>query len=113
MADITYNSEEHDYYAILGIGPTNVDATALKTAYKRLLFKLHPDKHPVYARAEAHERFTRMQNAYEIVKEPATRRKYNSKRNKYYRTLYKQRNFACTFDEYMQWVEGPTSVASV
>jgi curved DNA-binding protein CbpA len=109
MADITY-SPDHDSYIILGVCSASFDATELKKSYKRLLLKLHPDKQPVPMRAQAHERFTRMQNAYEILKEPAKRRKYNGERTKHFRKEYRSedafaRQLYPTVDDWMHFRE--------
>jgi curved DNA-binding protein CbpA len=109
MADITYGPD-HDSYVILGVCSNSFDATELKKSYKRLLLKLHPDKQPVPTRAQAHERFTRMQNAYEILKEPAKRRKYNGERTKHFRKEYRSqdaftRQLYPTVDDWMHFKE--------
>jgi curved DNA-binding protein len=62
-----------DYYAILGI---TRDATAddIKTAYRRLARKYHPD---VSKEPDAEEQFKAMAEAYETLKDPEKRAAYD------------------------------------
>src|SRR5579859_1430024 len=65
--------EYRDYYKILGLGRT-ASAEEIKTAYRRLARKFHPDvsKEP---NAEAH--FKEVQEAYEVLKDPGKRAAYD------------------------------------
>lgn len=67
---------DKDYYKIMGLGQ---DATEkdIKTAYRKLARKYHPDlnKEP-----QAEERFKEMGEAYEILKDPAKRAEYDQYR---------------------------------
>ena len=62
-----------DYYAILGL---KRDATAddIKTAYRRLARKYHPD---VSKEKDAEEKFKEMAEAYETLKDPEKRAAYD------------------------------------
>jgi DnaJ-class molecular chaperone len=66
--------EFKDYYATLGVEKT-ADAKAIKQAYRRLARKHHPDVNPGDAAAEA--RFKDLTEAYEVLGDPAKRRKYD------------------------------------
>lgn len=64
-----------DYYSILGVqkGAPEKD---IKSAYRRLARKWHPDANPSNAR-EAEEKFKDIQEAYEVLGDPEKRRKYD------------------------------------
>src|SRR5262252_8621472 len=65
--------EFQDYYKVLGV-ERSVTADALKTAYRRLARKFHPD---VSKEANAEARFKEVQEAYEVLKDPAKRAAYD------------------------------------
>jgi curved DNA-binding protein len=65
--------EYRDYYKILGVGRT-ATADAVKTAYRRLARKFHPD---VSKEKNAEERFKEVQEAYEVLKDPEKRAAYD------------------------------------
>jgi curved DNA-binding protein len=65
--------EYRDYYKILGV-ERGVSADALKTAYRRLARKFHPD---VSKEAHAEARFKEVQEAYEVLKDPEKRAAYD------------------------------------
>jgi DnaJ-class molecular chaperone len=64
-----------DYYAILGV-PKNSPEKDIKSAYRRLAKKWHPDANASNAK-EAEEKFKELQEAYEVLGDPDKRRKYD------------------------------------
>ncbi len=73
--------EFKDYYATLGVEPTAGDAE-IKTAYRRLARKYHPD---VSKEAGAEEKFKAVNEAYEALRDPAKRQAYDQLRAQGYR----------------------------
>ncbi len=63
-----------NYYTILGI---NEDASPeeIKKSYRALARKYHPDRNP--NQPDAEERFKSIQEAYDILSDPKSRREYN------------------------------------
>lgn len=66
--------EDKDYYKILGI-PRNADAAVLRSAYKKLAFKYHPDKNPNDPIAE--EKFKEVNEAYDVLNDESKREVYD------------------------------------
>jgi curved DNA-binding protein len=65
--------EYTDYYAVLGVS-RDASPEAVKKAYRSLARKLHPD---VNKDPKAEERFKRVNEAYEVLKDPGKRAKYD------------------------------------
>ena len=65
--------EYADYYAVLGV-PRTAEPAAIKAAYRKLARQLHPD---VNRDARDNQRFTKVNEAYEVLKDPEKRRKYD------------------------------------
>ena len=63
-----------DYYEVLGIS-RNADANEVKKAYRKLALQYHPDKNPGNKQAE--EKFKEVSEAYEVLKDPDKRRRYD------------------------------------
>jgi DnaJ-class molecular chaperone len=63
-----------DYYATLGVAK-NASAKEIKQAFRRLARKHHPDVNPGDKAAEA--RFKEVNEAYEVLGDPAKRKKYD------------------------------------
>jgi DnaJ-class molecular chaperone len=64
-----------DYYAILGV-PKTAAAKDIKSAYRKLARKWHPDANPDNAK-EAEEKFKDISEAYEVLSDPEKRSKYD------------------------------------
>jgi DnaJ-class molecular chaperone len=64
-----------DYYQVLGV-PKNAPEKDVKSAYRRLARKWHPDANPTNQK-QAEERFKEIQEAYEVLGDPEKRRKYD------------------------------------
>ena len=73
--------EFKDYYATLGVEPTAGDAE-IKTAYRRLARKYHPD---VSKEAGAEDKFKAVNEAYEALRDPAKRAAYDQLKAQGYR----------------------------
>ena len=70
-----------DYYDTLGVEPTAGEAE-LKTAYRRLARKYHPD---VSKERDAEARFKAVNEAYEALRDPERRKSYDQLRARGYR----------------------------
>jgi curved DNA-binding protein len=65
--------EYRDYYKLLGL-ERSASAEQIKSAYRRLARKFHPD---VSKEKNAEERFKEVQEAYEVLKDPEKRAAYD------------------------------------
>lgn len=70
-----------DYYAVLGVEPSAGEAE-IKTAYRRLARKYHPD---VSKEAGAEDKFKAVNEAYEALRDPERRKAYDQLRTRGYR----------------------------
>ncbi len=67
-------AEKRDYYEVLGV-PRDVDPRTLKSAYRKLAMKYHPDRNP--GNNEAEERFKEAAEAYEVLSDERKRAMYD------------------------------------
>ena len=68
---------ESDYYAVLGVG-SGASAKEVKQAYRKLAQEYHPDKNAGNVAAE--NRFKEVNEAYEVLGDPETRKEYDHAR---------------------------------
>ena len=65
---------KRDYYEVLGVAK-NADDSAIKSAYRKLAKKYHPDMNPGDKTAEA--KFKEASEAYAVLSDPDKRRQYD------------------------------------
>lgn len=65
-----------DYYEVLGV-PKNAAGKDIKSAYRKLARKWHPDANPTNAKA-AEEKFKEISEAYEVLSDTQKRQKYDA-----------------------------------
>lgn len=68
--------EFKDYYQILGV-PQDADSKVIKTAYRKLARKYHPDMNPDKG---AEDKFKEVAEAYEVLKDAGRRAEYDELR---------------------------------
>ncbi len=67
-------AEKRDYYEVLGVSKT-ASADEIKSAYRKLALKWHPDRNP--NNPEAKEKFQEASEAYEVLSNPEKRQRYD------------------------------------
>lgn len=65
---------QHDYYEILGV-PRDADEQAIKSAFRDLALKYHPDRNKT---PEAEEKFKEIAAAYAVLSNPQKRAEYDA-----------------------------------
>lgn len=72
------------YYTLLGI-PESASFDEIQKAYRKKAFEYHPDRNK---EANANEMFIKIQNAYEVLSDPARRIKYDTDLNAYRQKIF-------------------------
>jgi molecular chaperone DnaJ len=67
-------SKKRDYYEVLGVAK-NASEDEIKSAYRKLALKYHPDKNR--GNAEAEDKFKEATEAYEVIRDPKKRAQYD------------------------------------
>ena len=67
-------AEKRDYYEVLGVQKGASDAE-IKSAYKKMAIKYHPDRNP--GDKEAEEKFKEAAEAYDVLRDPQKRQRYD------------------------------------
>jgi len=67
-------NQKRDYYEVLGVSQEATDQE-IKSAYRKLALKFHPDKNPGDKNAE--ERFKEAAEAYSVLSDPEKRSRYD------------------------------------
>lgn len=107
-----------DYYELLGVAK-DAGAKEIRQAFKKLALKLHPDKNKEEG---AHEKFLKINRAYEVLKDENSRKKYdmhgddmdNQNQRHYESWRYYQEDFGIYDDDpeivTLEWAEFKRSV---
>ena len=67
-------AEKRDYYEVLGV-PKDASADQIKSAYRKLAMKWHPDRNQ--GSEEAKAKFQEASEAYEVLSNPEKRQRYD------------------------------------
>ena len=67
-------ADKRDYYEVLGVD-RGADESAIKSAYRKLAKKYHPDVNP--GDKEAERKFKEATEAYSVLSDPQKRRQYD------------------------------------
>lgn len=67
-------AEKRDYYEVLGVSKT-ATADEIKSAYRKLAMKYHPDRNP--GNKEAEEKFKEAAEAYDVLHDAEKRQRYD------------------------------------
>ena len=82
-------AEKRDYYEVLGIGKNATDAE-IKSAYRKLAKKYHPDLNP--GNKEAEEKFKEVNEANDVLSDPQKRQRYDQPRIQLSCALWRRRS---------------------
>lgn len=93
--------EYKDYYQVLGV-ERDADQSEIRSTFRRLARKYHPDVNPDDSQAE--ERFKEINEAYEVLSDPEKRAKYDQLGREYSR--YQQAGGQPGDFNWNQWTSG-------
>jgi curved DNA-binding protein len=91
-----------DYYQTLGVSKT-ASQDDIRSAYRKLAMKYHPDRNPGDKKAE--ERFKEINEAYQVLSDPQKRSRFDQLGDSYYR--YQQSGGAPGGFDWSQWYASP------
>ena len=66
---------KNDYYDVLGISKSTADQGTIKSSYRKLAMKYHPDRNPGDKKAE--EKFKEISEAYQVLSDENKRKNYD------------------------------------
>jgi curved DNA-binding protein len=92
--------EYRDYYQTLGVGK-NAKPEEIRKAYRKLAMKYHPDRNPG---KEAEEKFKEINEAYEVLRDPQKRARYDQLGSAY--RNYQQSGGAPGGFDWSRWTGG-------
>jgi len=69
------SKQKEDYYSILGVTRSATEVE-IKTAYRKLAMKHHPDRNP--GNTEAEEKFKTVNEAFEVLSDPQKKQAYDN-----------------------------------
>lgn len=75
IISLPFNIGSSDFYELLGV-KKDADSKEIRRAFKKLALTMHPDKN--IGDPDAHDEFIKINKAYEILKDPDTRKKYDT-----------------------------------